>query len=320
MASRQRPATTETSNDGDTDADGDSENDSDDSDDSDDTTPGSEEDCTDGLDEDQDGLTDCEDADCAEACVEDCADKVDNDQDGLTDCDDDDCVCTEEDCGDGVDDDKDGLLDCEDDDCVDACVEDCSDDADNDQDGLTDCDDDECYGIDDCGGPYTVSARLKFSYLAWAGGPDLSAYLGYGYNVAMRVEGAVELAGYPDGWKGSPFYCTGSSSSVFQLDASIMGLTYVGSYMGVDYAMGMQLNTSDRSLQWYSGCPVSALPYNVIGLKSESYTVYLNSYGKWYSQYTASEIRTYPFRPYDFNINYMYSLSQRAPIEWVGVY
>ncbi|MCK6517316.1 hypothetical protein L6R46_19925 [Myxococcota bacterium] len=51
------------------------------------------EDCADGLDNDGDGLLDCEDGDCAldSACVEDCADEVDNDDDGLSDCYDDDC-------------------------------------------------------------------------------------------------------------------------------------------------------------------------------------------------------------------------------------
>jgi len=49
--------------------------------------------CDDGLDDDLDGLVDCEDSDCAASslCMEDCDDGVDNDVDGLTDCLDDDC-------------------------------------------------------------------------------------------------------------------------------------------------------------------------------------------------------------------------------------
>lgn len=50
--------------------------------------------CGDGVDNDGDGLIDCEDGDCATTpeCPEvDCEDGVDNDGDGLTDCEDDDC-------------------------------------------------------------------------------------------------------------------------------------------------------------------------------------------------------------------------------------
>ncbi|MGM0578533.1 MAG: hypothetical protein ACQEXJ_22605 [Myxococcota bacterium] len=57
-------------------------------------------DCGDGLDEDDDGATDCEDSDCAgtPACPpdheQDCDDDVDNDDDGATDCEDSDCAET----------------------------------------------------------------------------------------------------------------------------------------------------------------------------------------------------------------------------------
>ena len=48
--------------------------------------------CFSGLDEDCDGLLDCEDDACAEVCVElSCEDGLDEDQDGLTDCQDEDC-------------------------------------------------------------------------------------------------------------------------------------------------------------------------------------------------------------------------------------
>ncbi len=49
-------------------------------------------DCTDGVDNDGDGLADCEDDGCLEVCLEDCADGVDNDGDGLADCEDDECL------------------------------------------------------------------------------------------------------------------------------------------------------------------------------------------------------------------------------------
>ncbi len=51
--------------------------------------------CGDGFDEDHDGLTDCEDADCAVLPIcrpeQDCSDGVDEDEDGSTDCEDEDC-------------------------------------------------------------------------------------------------------------------------------------------------------------------------------------------------------------------------------------
>ena len=49
------------------------------------------EDCTDGSDNDGDGLADCEDDDCVDFCMEDCTDGIDNDGDGAIDCDDDEC-------------------------------------------------------------------------------------------------------------------------------------------------------------------------------------------------------------------------------------
>jgi hypothetical protein len=103
--------------------------------------------CSDGEDNDQDGLIDCEDPDCedSEDCTEwvedgDCSDGVDNDEDGLTDCDDEDCADAEEcaqssaaedpeagECVDGVDNDGDGLFDCDDPDCAD--TQDCAEDS-----------------------------------------------------------------------------------------------------------------------------------------------------------------------------------------------
>ena len=64
---------------------------------------GNKEICDDDIDNDGDGLTDCDDRDCRKdpACSDgggggnnkerNCADGLDNDEDGLTDCDDRDC-------------------------------------------------------------------------------------------------------------------------------------------------------------------------------------------------------------------------------------
>jgi len=79
-----------------------------------------------------------------------CDNGVDEDRDGPTDCDDIDCgthpSCVELDCADGTDDDADGAIDCLDADChVDPdCAETCDDAQDNDGDSLFDCDDPGC--------------------------------------------------------------------------------------------------------------------------------------------------------------------------------
>jgi hypothetical protein len=129
--------------------------------------------CNDGVDNDADGFTDCDDFDCMNTCDpgtgEDndaaCSDGIDNDGNGLTDCLDFNCsdgplvtVCdgpedNQTSCSDGFDNDDDGYIDCDDFDCrdnpnVDCVLENtnelCSDDIDNDDDGFTDCDDFDC--------------------------------------------------------------------------------------------------------------------------------------------------------------------------------
>jgi len=59
--------------------------------------------CSDAIDNDGDGMVDCDDSDCATSTLcygmpfeENCADAVDDDGDGLVDCDDDDCDDTPE--------------------------------------------------------------------------------------------------------------------------------------------------------------------------------------------------------------------------------
>jgi len=93
-----------------------------------------ETDCSDGYDNDGDGLIDCQDPDCrvdadhdghyVPPCGDDCNDYRANVHPGLV-----------ENCRNGVDDDCNGLVDCADPDCHDASK------ADTDQDGTADCDD-----------------------------------------------------------------------------------------------------------------------------------------------------------------------------------
>jgi len=131
--------------------------------------------CSDGRDNDGDGLVDCEDPDCAgiDPCGSsgetDCANGEDDDGDGLVDCEDPDCATappcttppTETDCTNGEDDDGDGAADCDDEDCAEdpACATetDCANGEDDDGDGLVDCEDTADCSLDpaciesDCG-------------------------------------------------------------------------------------------------------------------------------------------------------------------------
>lgn len=114
--------------------------------------------CTNGVDDDGDGATDCADTtDCGSdpACMRamfetDCHDGGDNDRDGLVDCADPDCTgqCPDiENCMNAIDDDHDGLIDCADPDCASTCpprMEDCANGTDDDGDGLVDCADPDC--------------------------------------------------------------------------------------------------------------------------------------------------------------------------------
>ncbi len=145
-------------------------------DDCDDTNPlvgpGVMERCRNGIDDDCDGLVDCEDVtacapDPACSCTptpELCGNGVDDDCDFLRDCEDPDCfsdpgcVCvpSPEMCANGADDDCDGLVDCADPECDDqpeCCTpapEVCDNGRDDDCDGLVDCADPICSGSPTC--------------------------------------------------------------------------------------------------------------------------------------------------------------------------
>lgn len=94
--------------------------------------------CNDGMDDDNDGKTDCSDSDCSSdpACATDreiCGDGIDNDNNGKTDCSDSMCAFTpecrdqnpKEFCSNGIDDNGDGKTDCDDAQCTNdaACQE-----------------------------------------------------------------------------------------------------------------------------------------------------------------------------------------------------
>ncbi len=128
--------------------------------------------CSDGADNDLDGLYDCLDPDCA--LSSDCSagddDDLGGDDDDISGDDDtsgdDDDGAVELNCADGIDNDGDGFVDCGDVDCYDdeACGGsgddddgsgelNCADGMDNDSDGLVDCADPDCAGDPACSGP-----------------------------------------------------------------------------------------------------------------------------------------------------------------------
>ena len=142
-----------------------------------------EEICGDGLDNDEDGQTDCDDAECANLfecknppldagpAVDAGAAPADSGSQGVTDTGSSGSVDAggtapadggstpqgDEICDDGVDNDGDLMTDCADEDCygVGSCPrgpEDCEDGEDNNGDGLVDCADPLCQGDQACGG------------------------------------------------------------------------------------------------------------------------------------------------------------------------
>lgn len=138
--------------------------------------------CYNDIDDDADGVTDCDDSDCLLACSmvslyaapmpvpEICDNQLDDDNDGQVDCDDTNCandincsatalyaapapdvpVGPAEICDNCLDDNGDGSFDCADAACIGypGCPPlpelNCSNEVDDDGDGVTDCDDDDC--------------------------------------------------------------------------------------------------------------------------------------------------------------------------------
>lgn len=114
--------------------------------------------CFNNIDDDKNGLTDCNDPKCEFYCQpENCTNEIDDNGDGLIDCDDPQCAniqaCIPENCTNDKDDNGDGLVDCKDPQCTNALVcqpEICNNDKDDNGDGLIDCDDPQCDGSIAC--------------------------------------------------------------------------------------------------------------------------------------------------------------------------
>ena len=106
------------------------------------------ENCTNGIDDNGNGLVDCADMGCVSfpyCYMERCDNGMDDDGDGLVDCEDSECDCTPvEICNNGIDDDGDGKTDCQDEDCSNFCETDCNNGIDDDEDGFIDYYDGDC--------------------------------------------------------------------------------------------------------------------------------------------------------------------------------
>ncbi|MDA3864532.1 MAG: hypothetical protein PF689_11765 [Deltaproteobacteria bacterium] len=122
--------------------------------------------CDNEIDDNGNGLVDCDDPDCEQSSScqtpdEICDNEIDDDGDELIDCDDPDCdqfaPCQfpDEICDNGLDDDDDTYTDCKDQDCFqkEHCLtgeEICNNNYDDDQDELVDCVDPDCFGVESC--------------------------------------------------------------------------------------------------------------------------------------------------------------------------
>ncbi len=150
-----------------------------------DKTENTEARCSDGIDNDNSGKSDCDDPNCTaflfcakaeegkENTLDACKDSKDNDGDGKIDCDDEECqafaICavsedenTAARCQDGLDNDKNGKIDCDDAECkifpfctissdkLENTLAACTDGIDNDDDGDLDCLDKDCQVFDIC--------------------------------------------------------------------------------------------------------------------------------------------------------------------------
>ena len=96
-----------------------------------------------------------------------CGNGIDDDGDGLADCDDQDCYtsnqCTVEICDNGIDDDNDGWADCSDSECYELaiCIEICDNGIDDNNNGLVDGDDPQCTSSSGVTGGLESNRRLS---------------------------------------------------------------------------------------------------------------------------------------------------------------
>jgi hypothetical protein len=250
--------------------------------------------CLDVGDEDGDGLDNCQDPDCTEACAEACGNLIDDDADGLVDCADEECAAAcVEDCADDLDNDQDGLKDCADDDCLDSCAEDCDDTFDNDEDGAIDCADDECLGAAECPDLYTVTSTLTLTDAQLQWGEGVEHFVGYA--ALARVTGAVSLDAVAADGSGFGFTCNGQVYGFPSLyDAGYGELEYLGlgedGCEGCDYRFEMRLSVSNGGVIWSGACPlVPQLPTVQLGffLGSGDISRYDATTGEWPLQYRA---------------------------------
>ncbi|MFT5682022.1 MAG: hypothetical protein ACI8RZ_002940 [Myxococcota bacterium] len=263
--------------------------------------------------------------DCSEADADTDAD-ADADADADTDTDTDTTPPDPEsglpDCNDGTDNDLDGLIDCEDDGCLDVCIEDCTDGTDNDQDAFTDCDDDECYGIEDCGGPYHLMMYTAFDQVAFATGSDLYQ-LGSSFNtnIALFSSGEVEVSGTPYGWDGGEdFTCVGLFQGGYDVSGYNDAFTYIGPLSDVDYAMGFQPSEATKTLTWNTDCPLTAMPYSILGFVVGKYSIFRDNAGTWSPQYYSEYYSVQTYTGYDLQITYLYDVGPYELVEWTGHY
>jgi len=111
--------------------------------------------CDNGIDDNGNGLVDCDDPYCFAfpACIiEICDDGIDNNGNGLIDCEDPACedalICQPEICNDGIDNNGNGFIDCRDLQCIDSIYcqpEICNNGIDDNANDLIDCDDPQCF-------------------------------------------------------------------------------------------------------------------------------------------------------------------------------
>jgi cysteine-rich repeat protein len=107
---------------------------------------------------------------------ENCSNNMDDDGNGLVDCEDPVCLseinCLIENCFNGIDDTQNSLVDCEDPSCAVECapIENCSNEIDDDLDGATDCKDPDCAGSSECQGSSCIS-------YSWLGDLNRGSYI-----------------------------------------------------------------------------------------------------------------------------------------------